>query len=156
LVSDGLGSFTAAERAGVHERHVTVGGKASVKLPQFQAVNTLLSNLKTAMAGNYHAVKFQKYAHRDLAEVHSFNRRFDLRAILPRLVRLAATAEPRIVLALQQSSARQIAAATHVVQTYPYSGQRVHKQIPNSTRGPVRRTLDRHRRWTPPLNWGVR
>ena len=65
--------------AGVHERIVTGGGKASVKLPQFQAVNTVLSNLKTAMAGTYHAFKFAKYAHRYLAEVqYRFNRRFDL------------------------------------------------------------------------------
>lgn len=96
VVSDGLGCFTAAEDAGVHERHVTGGGKASVKLPQFQAVNTLLSNLKTAMAGTYHAVKFAKYAHRYLAEFqYRFNRRFDLRAILRRLVRVAAATEPR-------------------------------------------------------------
>jgi transposase-like protein len=96
VVSDGLGCFTAAERAGVHERHVTGGGKSSVKLPQFQAVNTVLSNLKTAMAGTYHAVKFGKYAHRYLAEVqYRFNRRFDLRSILRRLIRVAAIAEPR-------------------------------------------------------------
>ena len=93
VVSDGLGCFAAAERAGVHERHVTGCGKASVKMPQFQAVNTVLSNLKTAMAGTYHAVKFEKYAHRYLAEVqYRFNRRFDLRSILRRLVRVASTA----------------------------------------------------------------
>jgi ribosomal protein L37AE/L43A len=96
VVSDGLGCFTAAEGAGVHERVVTGGGKASVKLPQFQAVNTVLSNLKTAMAGTYHAVKFAKYAHRYLAEVqYRFNRRFDLSTILRRLVRVAAGTEPR-------------------------------------------------------------
>ena len=96
VVSDGLWCFTAAEAAGVHERIVTGGGKASVKLPQFHAVNTVLSNLKTAMAGTYHAVKFAKYAHRYLAEVqYRFNRRFDLRSILQRLVRVAAITEPR-------------------------------------------------------------
>ena len=95
VVSDGLSCFTVAETAGVHERHVTGGGKASAKLPQFHAVNTVLSNLKTALAGTYHAVKFAKYAHRYLAEVqYRFNRRFDLRSILPRLVRVAATAKP--------------------------------------------------------------
>ena len=36
-----------------------------------------------------------KYAHRYLAEVqYRFNRRFDLRSILPRLVRGAAVAKP--------------------------------------------------------------
>jgi ISXO2-like transposase domain/Transposase zinc-ribbon domain len=96
VVSDGLGCFTAAEGAGVHKRIVTGGGKASTKLAQFQAVNTVLSNLKTAMAGTYHAVKFAKYAHRYLAEVqYRFNRRFDLSSILSRLVRVAAITEPR-------------------------------------------------------------
>lgn len=96
VVSDGLVCFTAAERAGVHKRIVTGGGKAGVKLPQFQAVNTVLSNLKTAMAGTYHAIDFTKYAHRYLAEVqYRFNRRFDLSTILKRLVRVAAITAPR-------------------------------------------------------------
>jgi transposase-like protein len=95
VVSDGLWCFTAAQSAGVHERVVTGGGKASVKLPQFQAINTVLSNLKTAIAGTYHALKFEKYAHRYLAEMqYRFNRRFDLSSILRRLLRAAATTEP--------------------------------------------------------------
>ena len=80
LVSDGLGCFTAICGVGaVHDRTVTGGGKACVKLPQFRAVNTLLGNLKTALSGTYHAFDFRKYAHRYLAEVqYRFNRRFDL------------------------------------------------------------------------------
>ncbi len=62
--------------AGVHERVVTGGGKTSSKLPQIRAVNTVLSNLKTALTGIYRAVKFAKYAHRCLAEVqYWFHRR---------------------------------------------------------------------------------
>lgn len=96
VVSDGLGCFSAAEGAGVHERHVTGGGNASAKLPQFQAVNTVLSNPMTAMSGTYHAVKFAKYTHRYLAEVqYRFNRRFDLRSIFRRLVWVAAITGPR-------------------------------------------------------------
>lgn len=57
VVSDGLWAFTTTEAAGVHERVVTGGGKASAKLPQFQAVNTVLSNLETAITGTYHALK---------------------------------------------------------------------------------------------------
>jgi transposase-like protein len=95
VVSDALGCFAATEQFGVHERVVTGGGKASSKLAQFKAVNTVLSNLKTAITGTYHAVKFEKYAHRYLAEAqYRFNRRFDLRAILPRLVRAASVCEP--------------------------------------------------------------
>jgi hypothetical protein len=75
----------------------TGGGKASSALPQFKAVNTLLSNLKTALQGTYHAFDFTKYAHRYLAEAqYRFNRRFDLASILARLLRAASLTSPRL------------------------------------------------------------
>ena len=97
LVSDGLGCFTAVAGLGaVHERSVTGGGAASAKLPQFRAVNTVLGNLKSALAGTYHAVNSAKYAHRYLAEFqYCFNRRFHLRRILQRLVTAAACTPPQ-------------------------------------------------------------
>jgi hypothetical protein len=96
VVSDGLACFAALQEAGVHEPTVTGGGAASVKLPQFKAVNTVLSNLKTALGGTYHAFDFAKYAHRYLAEVqYRFNRRFDLSVILVRLVRACIVTTPR-------------------------------------------------------------
>ena len=96
VVSDGLACFTAApERGAVHDREITGGGKASVKLTKFNAVNTVLGNLKTALSGTYHSFDFAKYAHRYLAEVqYRFNRRFNLATILPRLVRAAAVTKP--------------------------------------------------------------
>ena len=79
-----------------HERIVTGGGAASVKLPQLKAVNTVLSNLKTALTGTYHAFNFAKYAHRYLAEFqYRFNRRFNLATILARLLRAAALTTPQ-------------------------------------------------------------
>jgi hypothetical protein len=96
VVSDGLTCFTALQEAGVHRPIVTGGGAASVKLPQFKAVNTVLSNLKTALGGTYHAFDFAKYAHRYLAEAqYRFNRRFDLSVILVRLLRACAVTTPR-------------------------------------------------------------
>jgi ribosomal protein L37AE/L43A len=96
VVSDGLWCFQAVTTIGAgHERSVTGGGAASVKLPQFKAVNTLLGNLKTAFAGTYHSFDFTKYAHRYLAEVqYRFNRRFDLSTILGRLVHASAVTKP--------------------------------------------------------------
>ena len=96
VVSDGLGCFTAAQgRGAVHDREVTGGGKASVKLEKFRAVNTVLGNLKTPITGTYHAFNFAKYAHRYLAEVqYRFNRRFDLSSILVRLLRAAVLTKP--------------------------------------------------------------
>lgn len=109
LVSDGLGCFDITQ-AGVgilHERHVTGGGPASVKRPEFMAINTVLSNLKTAFSGTYHSFDFAKYAHRYLAQVqYCFNRRFDLRSILDRLARAACLTSPASGRALRVAEVR--------------------------------------------------
>ena len=96
LVSDGLGCFTAVQGTGIrHEPHVTGGGSASVAHPAFLAVNTVLGNLKTAFAGTYHSFSYARYAHRYLAQVqYLFNRRFNLRSILTRLVNAACSTKP--------------------------------------------------------------
>ena len=96
VVSDGLWCFGAVQIVGAeHERVVTGGGKASVGLPQFRAVNTFLGNLKRSLGGTYHAFDFAKYAHRYLAEAqYRFNRRFNLRSILARLLRAACLTIP--------------------------------------------------------------
>ena len=96
VVSDGLWCFCATQIVGAeHERVVTRGGKASVALPQFRAVNTLLGNLKTAIGGTYHAFDFAKYAHRYLAEFqYRFNRRFNMRTILAKLLDALIAAPP--------------------------------------------------------------
>jgi hypothetical protein len=96
VVSDGLWCFRATTLVGAeHERIVTGGGKASVKLPQFRAINTLLGNLKTAITGTYHAFAFAKYAHRYLAEFqYRFNRRFNMKTLLPRLLAALVGAPP--------------------------------------------------------------
>lgn len=96
VVSDGLGCFTVAASLGaVHDREITGGGKASVLNEKFRAVNTLIGNVKTALTGTYHAIKFAKYGYRYLAEVQfRFNRRYNMRAMLGSLLR-AMVAAPR-------------------------------------------------------------
>ena len=97
VVSDGLQCFRAvAGQVASHERIVVGSGRSAVEHPEFLRVNTVLANLKTAIAGTYHAFEFAKYADRYLAEVqYRFNRRFDLKAILSRLLRAVATTLPR-------------------------------------------------------------
>ena len=64
---------------------------ASAKHPATQAVNTVLGNLKTSLAGTHHAFDFSKYGRYYLGQVqYLFNRRFDLRTILQGLARAAA------------------------------------------------------------------
>ena len=97
VVSDGLWCFKSVTASGAtQERIVTGGGPACVTLEQFRAVNTFLGNLKTAYSGTYHAFDFAKYAHRYLAKVqYRFTRRFDLSAILKRLLVAAVVTKPR-------------------------------------------------------------
>jgi len=96
VISDGLWCFGAVQMIGAaHERVVTGSGRAAARLPQFRAINTFLGNLKRSLGGTYHAFDFAKYAHRYLAEAqYRFNRRFDLRSILQRLLRAAVLTPP--------------------------------------------------------------
>ena len=95
VVSDGLACFGGVTAAGcVHEPIVTGGGKAAVERPELRWVNTILGNVKNALCGTCHAVR-PKDAQRYLAEFeYRFNRRFDLPAIIPRLVYVALRTPP--------------------------------------------------------------
>jgi ribosomal protein L37AE/L43A len=97
VVSDGLWCFQAVTATvQAHQRIVTGSGRKAAKKPEFRWVNTLLGNLKTALSGTYHAFDFEKYGQRYLAEFqYRFNRRFDLRAMLPRLLRAAVLTKPQ-------------------------------------------------------------
>lgn len=88
VVSDGLWCFQAVTQAGCLQQREVVGkGRKSTDMECFSWVNTILGNLKNAIVGTYHAFDFEKYAHRYLGEYqYRFNRRFDLAALLPRLV----------------------------------------------------------------------
>jgi hypothetical protein len=97
VVSDGAPSFNYATWNGIaeHQAIVTGGGKKSCEIAELKAINTVLSNLKTAITGTYHAFKFSKYADRYLAEYqYRFNRRFDLAALTQGLIRAAAACKP--------------------------------------------------------------
>lgn len=92
----GIGYVFTGERARWLSHLITVDGCARVKLKKFRTVSTFLSNLKTAFSGIYHVFGFVKYAHHYLAEVqYRFNRRFDLKTILARLLRAASLKSPR-------------------------------------------------------------
>ena len=98
VISDALNCFDAFRGNVADHQPVVVGsGRQTVTAhPEFRRVNTVLSNLKTAISGTYHHFKFAKYADRYLAEVqYRFNRRFDLSSILVRLVRAAVLTRPR-------------------------------------------------------------
>jgi ISXO2-like transposase domain len=91
VVSDRLSCFMVTADAGVHESIVVSAGNA-----RFNAVSIAQSNLKAAISGAYHSIKFARYAHRCFAEFqYRFNRRFDLRAIFARLACEASRSSPQ-------------------------------------------------------------
>lgn len=109
VTSDALNCFEGFRNNVADYQPVVVGSgrQAVVAHPEFRRVNTVLSNLKTAISGTYHAFKFAKYADRYLAEVqYRFNRRFDLSSILIRLVRAAAVTRPRPELMIRLAELR--------------------------------------------------
>ena len=95
VYSDGLACFAAVLDAGCHHYSlVTGGGPQSVTLDEFQWVNTMIGNVKRAIHGTYHAID-PKHLPRYLAEFcYRFNRRFDLRAMMPRFLHAAARTPP--------------------------------------------------------------
>lgn len=95
FVSDGLACFlTAGEQVNHHQR-VVVGTRKSSELDCFHWVNTLLGNLKSAIQGTYHGFDFDKYARRYLGEIqYRFNRRFDMAAMIPRMITACVQTAP--------------------------------------------------------------
>ncbi len=93
--TDGLGCFAAVTDAGCMHLPMVVGDRLPRDLPEFKWVNTVLGNLKTTLAGAYHSLKYRKYAGHYLAAfAYRFNRRFDLRDLVARLIVDAARAKP--------------------------------------------------------------
>ena len=64
-----------------------VGDLGTRDLDLVKCVNSVTGNLKTSLAGAFHPLKYSKYASHYLAAVaYKFNRRFDLRALMGRLI----------------------------------------------------------------------
>lgn len=95
--SDGLGAFRVVIEAGhAHTVIESAGGRAATEAGGMRWINTVLSNVKRALEGTYHAFGFSSYAHRYLAEAAwRFNRRFNLKSLVPRL--LGATARCKLL-----------------------------------------------------------
>lgn len=109
VYSDGLGAFRAVvEQGHAHTVVQSEGGRAATETRSMRWVNIVLGNDKRALDGTYHAFAFKRYAHRYLAEAAwRFNRRFDLKALLPRLLVAAVRCKPWTEKRLRNVSAFQ-------------------------------------------------
>lgn len=96
VFSDGLYCFRRfADQDHAHTVLITGSGRAATEVKGARWVNIVLSNVKRAISGRYHAIRQGKYARRYLAEAaYRFNRRFRLTEMLPRLLRAMALCAP--------------------------------------------------------------
>src|SRR3954467_9105241 len=94
-LSDGLACLAAVTEPGCQHQVIKTGsGPAAARTPAFKWVNTALGNIKAAITGTYRAIH-QKHVPRYLAEFeYRFNRRYDLAAMLPRLIHAAVQTPP--------------------------------------------------------------
>lgn len=93
--SDGLGCLVAVSSADCIHMPTVVGVLKPRDLPEFKWVNTMLGNLKTTLAGAFHSLKYSKHAEHYLAGfAYRFNRRFDLRGLVARLIVDVARCKP--------------------------------------------------------------
>jgi transposase-like protein len=102
--SDGLGCFAAVTEAGCVHKPTVVGQAKPRELPEFQWVNTIVGNLKTSLSGAYKAFKYGKYAAPYLAAfAYRFNRRFNLRDLVVRLIVDTVRCQPRSQRAIRKA-----------------------------------------------------
>ena len=96
VFSDGLACFAqVVEQDHPHTVLITGGGRAATEVQGARWVNVLLSNLKRAISGRYHAFRQAKYARRYLAEAaYRFNHRFRLSDMLQRLLHHVVLCKP--------------------------------------------------------------
>lgn len=95
VISDGLACFAAFKRHGfAHFPITTKNASSMINDEVFNAVNTMLGNVKNSIHGAYHAVS-ARHLPRYLAEFsYRFNRRFDLSQLFPRFMRAAVITPP--------------------------------------------------------------
>lgn len=95
VVTDGYRAFGAVADADCNQEAILTGsGRQAARHPAFNAINTVLANVKTAITSTFHAGA-KKHVPRRLAEfAWRFNRRYDLAAMIPRLARAALQTPP--------------------------------------------------------------
>ena len=97
VVSDGLGCFRAVTRVGATHTPIVSAREPEQpeKIPALKWVNTMLGNLKTAIAGTHKAIR-RAYVGRYFAEFQfRFNGRHDLPGLFTSLLTAAVCARPR-------------------------------------------------------------
>jgi hypothetical protein len=103
-------AFASLGCAGAHvaaDGAIVVSPRHSSEIAAFRRVNTVISNLKTAIRGTDHHVNVHKYLARDLAEAQDrLNRRFDRPSLVGRLLHAGVRTPPSPETWLRQGAVR--------------------------------------------------
>jgi hypothetical protein len=103
--TEGKAVFIAA--AEVDDGAIVVSPSQFSHINAFRQVNTVISNLKTAIRGTDHQVNVHTYVARDIAETQDRrNRRFDLASLVERLRHAGVLTPPSPVTWLRQGAVR--------------------------------------------------
>lgn len=95
VLSDGLNCFPAVEDAGCIHSVIIVGNSQNpARTSAFNWVNTVLGNLKTSLAGTFHKLGVNHLKRHFATFVYKFNRRYNLEAMMPRFIYVAARTIP--------------------------------------------------------------
>lgn len=95
VLSDGLNCFTAVKEYGCSHTSIIVGNsKDATKTTAFNWVNTILGNLKTALSGTFYKLDPRHLKRHFATFVYRFNRRYNLEAMIPRFIQIAARSIP--------------------------------------------------------------
>ncbi len=82
IVTDALRGFAGVEATCNHEIHISLYMSEKEKETHFKWLNTVISNVKTAIGGTFHSIECHRFAFRYLAEItYRFNRRYNLKKI---------------------------------------------------------------------------
>jgi transposase-like protein len=96
VVSDGLSCWPAVAQAGCTHFPIATGtGKRAASWAPFRWVNTMLGNIKTAIAGTYHHLSPKHAQHYLTSFAYRFNRRHQLDSIVERLAWAAVHTAPQ-------------------------------------------------------------
>ena len=92
---DGFSCWNALSEGAFSHRVVRTGsGPKAVRVPSFKWVNTMLGNIKSAITGTYRKIS-PTHADRYLVSfAWRYNRRYQLKTMIPRLVHSAARTGP--------------------------------------------------------------
>ena len=95
LFTDAFASLACAGAEVAAYGAIVVSPRKSSEIETFRWVNTVISNLKTAIRGTYHHFNVHKYLARYLGEAqYRLNRRFDLPSLVGRLLHASVRTPP--------------------------------------------------------------